>query len=190
MLSLILRHLVNIVILLITSPFVAAVEMFGVYASVGIQSKFNMLFGFLKHATYVCLCAVISMFLSSIGLQLLIIPGIFLLFALTLTMPLIIEKGLSPINAIITCIRATRFQWFQIFALHMILLMFLLIAFLPLLVLLQSQLAIVGFCFCLFSMSYLGPLYYNMKGILYREIFGLNIQTSNNDTIVNNTFSA
>lgn len=182
--------LINIVVILVTSPFIAAVEMIGVYTSVGIKSNMRTLFSFMRNATFVCLCAVLSMFLSSIGFQLFILPGIYLVIALTLTMPLIIEKGLTPFNAIIISLKATRFQWFKLFALHMFLLFALLVSLVPLMLLLNGSATIIGLCFFMFVMSYLGPMYYHVKGILYREIFGLKIQTIDNSTMINSTFSA
>ena len=182
--------LINIIITLVISPLIAGVEMFGVFASVGIKSQPRMLFSFLKSASYVSLCALCSMVLISIGLELFVLPGVYLVIALTLTMPLIIEKKLSPLKSILISLKVTRFQWPQIFLLHFILATVFFVSLLPLLFLINSPASIIGVAIFFFSMSYLAPMYYHMKGILYREIFGLDIQTVDKQTTINSTFSA
>ncbi len=112
------------------------------------------------------------------------------MIALTLTMPLIIEKKLSPLKSILISLKVTRFQWPQIFLLHFILATVFFVSLLPLLFLINSPASIIGVAIFFFSMSYLAPMYYHMKGILYREIFGLDIQTVDKQTSINSTFSA
>lgn len=177
-------NLVNLLVNIAIWPFLAGVEMMGVFHAVGIKTEPKLTFAFLKRGSWVVLCALFSSVLVSLGLQLLIIPGIFLAIALSLTIPLVVEKQLSPIKAIVLSIKVLRFQWFNIFAIYFALVAVLIAAVLPLIMLLDSQMAIMGVVFMIFVLSYLAPCYYNAKGILYREIFGLKMQKADSDNLV------
>lgn len=181
--------LINIITTVVLSPLLAGVEMFGVMASIGLKSQPKMLLNFLKYSMPIILCSLCVMMLTTIGLQL-ILPGIYLMVALTFTMPLIIEKKLSPLKAIIISLKATRFQWFNLFFLHLILALVLIFSLMPLAMLSQSPAGIVGVVFFVFVLSYLAPMYYHMKGIVYREIFGLGVQEQQHNSVVDNNFLA
>lgn len=182
--------IINAIVTIVLAPFIAGVEMMGVFKSVGLKIHPRMVGSFLKHTSYISLCAIFSAFLVSIGFQLLILPGVYLLLAFTLTMPLIIEKKLSPIKAMIISIKVTRFQWFQIFSLYGVLFLALLAILTPIALLVSSPAGIVALVFFFVAMSYLAPMFYYVKGILYREIFGLHLHMVDKDMVVNSTFTA
>jgi len=188
-----LGAMLNIIVTLVVYPFLVGVEMMGVFHAVGLKTNSKLVFAFLKRGSWVAICALLSSTLVTIGLSLFYLPGIFLAVALTLVLPLVVEKKMSPLKAIVLSIQATRHQWFQIFALYFVLLILLVIALLPLIALANSTIGIVGVVFFIFSCSYLAPLFYNVKGILYRDIFGMQLNitaNTNTDTGSNNTFSA
>jgi len=169
--------LVNIVVTIAVWPFVAGVEMMGVLHSVGMKSHAKMTFGFLSRASWVVLCALFTSVLISIGFQLFVIPGIFLAIALSLTIPLVIEKKMMPMKAIVLSIQALRFQILQLLLLYFVLLMLLVMLIFPFALLIETSVAPLGILCFLFGITYLAPLYYNVKGILYREIFGVSLAT-------------
>jgi hypothetical protein len=177
----------DLIITLCIWPFLAGVIMMGVFNAVGIKTHFNDIFIFLKKAAWVVLCAVIQSMLVNLGLSLFVIPGIFLLVSLSLTIPLLIDKNVTPLKAIILSIRATRFKWFQLFYIHSFLVFIFILLLIPLSLLANSSLVMVGLVIFLFGMSYLAPMYLNVKGILYREIFGLHLQVQQSS---NTTFQA
>lgn len=181
--------IINIVVTVVLAPFLAGIEMFGVMASVGVKTKPKMMFSFLKFANSVVLCALCTSVLTSIGLQL-VLPGIYLMVALTLTMPLIIDKQLSPLKAIVISLKTTRFQWFNLFFLHLVLFFALILSLMPLAILIKSPAVIIGFIFFMFALSYLAPMYYHVKGIVYREMFGLDVQAVDAEPMINNNFLA
>ncbi len=170
--------ILNVVVTIAIWPFMAGIEMMGVLHAVGLVSHPKLVFGFLKRGSWVALCALLTSLLISVGLQLLIFPGVFLAVVLSLTIPLVVEKELSPIRAIIISIQALRFKWLQILTLYTTLFMALVLLILPIVLMIESSLAPVSIGLFLFGASFLAPLYYNVKGILYREIFGVQI-TSN-----------
>ncbi|MCW8833561.1 MAG: hypothetical protein OQK09_00060 [Colwellia sp.] len=172
-----LSMLLNIVVTIAVWPFIAGVEMMGVLHSVGMKTHMKMTFSFLQRASWVVLCALFTSVLISLGFQLFILPGIFLAITLSLTIPLVIEKKMTPMKAITISIQALRFKFLPLFVIYFILLMSLVMLFFPLALLLESTLAPIGIMIFIFGSSYLAPLFYNTKGILYREIFGISLAT-------------
>jgi len=154
-------------------PFLAGIEMMGVLQAVGAKTQPKLIFAFLKRGSWVVICGLFTSLLVSVGFQLFVIPGIFLAVIFSLTIPLVVEKKFSPIKAMVVSLQAIRFQWFKLFSLYLILLLMLFLSMLPLLLTGQSNLAFIAIVVFLFVLSYLAPLFYNVKGILYREIFGL-----------------
>jgi len=185
--------LMNIIVTLAISPFLAGVEMMGVFHAIRLNTHPRLIFSFLKRGSWVAVCAILSSMLITLGLTLLYLPGIFLLVALSLTIPLVVEKQMSPLKAIVLCIKATRFQWFKLFNIYSILSLILALSLTPLLILfmMKSSFTFIGIVIFLFAITYLAPLFYNVKGILYREIFGLQLHTKEADIVQNNdSFSA
>ena len=166
---------VNILVTLLVSPFLVAIEMMGIFHAVGVKTHPKLLFAFLKQGSLVAVSALLSSMLISIGLNLFVFPGLYLLVALSLVLPLVVEKRLTPIKAIIVSLKVTRFQWLSIFTAYTLLFVVLVFCFIPLIVLAGSSFQIIGGMFFFFAMSYLAPMFYNVKGIIYREIFGMKL---------------
>ena len=175
--------LLNIIVTIAVWPFIGGVEMMGVQHAVGMKTDAKMTFSFMQRASWVVLCALFTSVLISIGFQLLVIPGIFLAVTLSLTIPLVIEKKMTPMKAIILSIQTLRFKFLSILYIYLVLFMSLVVIFIPLALLLESSLAPIGVMVLLIGMTFLAPLYYNVKGILYREIFGISLATNNPDGI-------
>jgi len=168
--------MIQVVITIMTWPFLAGVEMMGVFHAVNAKTHVQLIFAFLNRASWVVLCALLTSTLINIGLQLFILPGLFLAVVFSLAIPLVIEKQLSPFSALLLSIKALRFQWFRILALYFILTMLVIFSLLPFILLAGNGVGIIGIVIFIFALSYLAPLFYNVKGILYREIFGIRIQ--------------
>ncbi len=178
--------LLNVVVTVVIWPFMAGVEMMGVQHAVGMKTHAKMIFSFLTRASWVVLCALLTSVLISVGFQLFIVPGIFLAVTLSLTVPLVIEKKMMPMKAIILSIKALRFKFFSLLTLYALLLLLLVVLLLPFIFLLESSVAPLGIVIFLIGISFLAPLFYNAKGIIYREVFGISIAKSNDTDIPNN----
>lgn len=176
--------LLNVVVTVAIWPFMAGVEMMGVQHAVGLKTNAKMTFAFLNRASWVVLCALFTSVLISIGFQLFVLPGIFLAVTLSLTVPLVIEKKMMPMKAIILSIQALRFKFFPLLSLYSLLLASVIVLTLPIMLLLESSIAPLGVVIFLIGMTFLAPLFYNVKGIIYREIFGIGIATDD-DTRIN-----
>ena len=180
-----LMLMVQFVVTIIIWPFLAGVEMMGVLHAINAKTHVNLIFAFFKRASWVIACALFTSILTSFGLQLLIVPGIFLAVAFSLTIPLVVEKKLSPIKAMIISVQALRFQWFKLFTIYFVISLLLILSMMPFLLLAETSLGIVGLVVFIFALSYIAPLFYNIKGILYREIFGLTVQQTTSDDHAN-----
>jgi hypothetical protein len=149
-----------------------------------------MILAFLNRGSWVALTALLTSVLISIGLQLFVIPGVLLAALLSLTILLVVEKKFTPMQAIILSIKALRFKILHLLLIYFILLMALISLLLPVSLLLSSSLAPIAIMVFLYGLSYVAPWYYNVKGILYREIFGVfvdkNTVTDNTNLIENN----
>jgi hypothetical protein len=178
--------LLNVVVTVAIWPFMAGVEMMGVQHAVGMATNAKMTFAFLSRASWVVLCALLTSVLISVGIQLFLIPGIFLAVTLSLTVPLVIEKKMMPMKAITVSIKALRFKFFPLLTLYSLLLSSLVVLLIPLVLLLESSVAPLGIVIFLIGISFLAPLFYNVKGIIYREVFGISIATNDVTNIPNN----
>ena len=169
--------LINFVITIAVWPFLAGVEMMGVSHAVGMKTPFTMTFAFLQRASWVVLSVLISSVIMSIGFQLFFLPGVFLTITLSLTIPLVIEKKMNPMKAIIVSVQALRFKFLPLLYLYIILLIALLVLIIPSVFLFSTNFFVVGLTLLFIGLSFLAPLFYNVKGILYREIFGISISS-------------
>jgi hypothetical protein len=176
-----LTMLLNIVLTIIIWPFLAGVEMMGVLHAIGLNIKTGLIFAFLKRGSWVALCALTTSLLISLGLQLFILPGVFLAVVFSLTIPLVVEKRLSPWRAMVISIQALRYSWIKLLQLYLLLMGILLLSFLPVYLLLESQMLLMVTVMFIFCLSYLTPMFYHVKGILYRDIFGLSCIASKQD---------
>jgi len=173
----------DLLVTLIIWPFMAGVEMMGVLQAVGIKTHAKMIFSFLKRSSWVVICVLITSALTNIGFELLILPGIFLKITLSLTVPLIIEKQMTPMRAVILSVKSLRFKFFSILSLYAILFGALVLLFFVLALFLGSSIAPIGIVLFVFCLSFLAPMFFNVKGILYREIFGVGI--ASNESVIN-----
>ena len=92
-----------------------------------------------------------------LGFVLLILPGIYLSIAYLLAIPLVVDKGLSPWQALEASRKAITHRWFSVFGF----------------LLLMGLLAVIGTLFLLIGLIWIIPLYMIALGILYRNIFGV-----------------
>lgn len=183
--------LLNIVVTLVIYPFLVGVEMMGVFHAVGIKTHPKLVFGFLKRGSWVAICALFTSTLTSIGLSLLIIPGVYLIVALSLVLPLVAEKRMSPVKAIMISLQATRHQWLNLFAVYVVLFLVLILSFVPIQLFASTGIPIIGGVITVFILSFLAPMFYNVKGVLYREIFGMQLALSKGTpNSTDSTFSA
>ncbi|WP_341504125.1 hypothetical protein [Gallaecimonas sp. GXIMD4217] len=149
----------QLLILGLTAPLITGLHMLGIFRSVGIPPSFRQALAWYPLASRLSLAALLSSVLVQLGLSLFLLPGLFLLVAFCFTLPLVADKGLSPLAALRLGLHlAVRYGW-QI----------LLVQLLGGLALMAGVLSF-GLLFV-----WAVPWYFNLHGVLYRELFGVRL---------------
>lgn len=155
----------NLLLTALIAPFAAALVMMGVDTSIGKATKFSDVFQFVSKTLILTVTAILTTAIVQIGLLLFILPGFYMLIATGFAIPLVLDRRLMPAAAVFTSIRVVNHQW---------------LAFVKLYALFFVLLLLVAFTFGI-ALIWVAPFYYNVKGILYRDIFGVYAQSSSND---------
>ncbi|MDP5029433.1 MAG: hypothetical protein NWQ54_19240 [Paraglaciecola sp.] len=150
----------QIVVTIITAPLVAAMFMTGISHSVGERPAFSVVLKRIINSALVIFLAMLVLVIVYLGSALFILPGIYLGFATGFSMMLYVEKQLSPGQAILQSIRIFNRYWTQLS-------LFYVGAFV---------LFIVGLFTFGIAYIWIIPFYFNMKGVLYRELFGIKVK--------------
>lgn len=149
--------MMEIVSTTLIAPLMAGVVMMGVNHSVGITSKPANLFQHVPQCLPIVLVSLMTGILTQIGLSLLILPGLYLTIAMSFALPLVVEKRMTPLAAIYTSVRTVNKRALKFSLLYL--------AF--------SGLLLIGIMTFGVALVWIAPLYYNIKGILYRDMFGV-----------------
>lgn len=157
MLSVVVEMVVGIFASALAYPFMAGINMIGIRRAADQPISFNDIFSHFGRTVPLVITAIISMLLIYLGMILLIIPGLYLAIAYMLAIPLVVERGLSPWQALETSRKAITQHWFKVFGLFLLLGLITGISAIPL---------GIGLVWTI-------PLFTVAIGILYRTIFGV-----------------
>lgn len=154
----------------VTTPIIAAIFLIGISHSVGVKPEFFTVLKNVLGSVLVILLALLLAAMSDLGSllgsQVNIMFGIILLFYVNLAtgfaIMLLVEKRLAPSQCII--------QSAKVFHKHWQTLLFYYIAYYSFLIL-----GIFSFGF---AYIWIVPFFINLKGILYRELFGIKVKRS------------
>ncbi len=149
------------ILVFLTTPLTAALYILGVKRSVGAPISVSMMFSYFLKILPLALTVLISYAMLALGFVLLVIPMIYLLIAYSLALLLVIDKDLSPWQALEASRKAITHHWFTIFGLYLVLSIILLISMIPFLIGLIWSMPLVTIC----------------VGIVYRKIFGIEPST-------------
>lgn len=147
----------QIIISLVTYPLSAAFSMLGIKRSVGAATNAFMVFDYYSKMLKIFLLYLVMTLLIMVGLVLLIIPGIYLMVAYSLALPLMLEKNLGIWEALETSRKTISRQWFAVFGLYLVMLVLFLLAMLPLGI----------------GLIWMLPFAFIVMGVLYRSLFGV-----------------
>lgn len=151
------QFLISILGSALTYPLLAGVNLVGIRRAADQPISFNDVFKGLGLFVPLLITALLMNVLVYVGLMLLIIPGLYLSIAYVLAVPLVIERGLSPWQALETSRKAITQHWFKIFGLFIVLGLIIIVSAIPL---------GIGLIWTL-------PLAIISMGALYRTIFGV-----------------
>ncbi len=139
------------------APVTAGYLMIALKHVQGRPVNYRMTFDYFSRFFPLIGAAFLMMLMITVGLLLLIVPGIYLIFSYILVLPLIVEKGMSPWQAMETSRKAINRCWFKVFWLQLIL-----------------GCTLIGSAFLLgFGLIWTLPMCILAAAILYREIFGI-----------------
>lgn len=128
------------------------------------------IFQYFKILPALALASVCIDILFTLGITLLFVPGFYIFAVSTFTLPLIADKKMRPLNAIICSIKMSNvyiWKMMQLYLLFFVLLFIVLISF--------------GFAYL-----WIGPLYFNVKAVLYQDLFCAQVAQEHSDTSIKN----
>ncbi len=159
---------------IVTTPIIAAMFLVGISHSVGIKPKFISILKNVMGSVLVILLALLLAAMSDVGsfvgAQVSVLLGLLVLFYINLatgfSIMLLVEKRLAPSQCVIQSFKVFHKYWMPL-----------------------SIFYIVYYCCLFLGLMTLGfayiwiiPFFINMKGILYRELFGVKVRSVKNDT--------
>lgn len=163
------QSIIGILGVIVLSPLFTGLYVMGVQAARGNKITVFDVFKFLPLVFLVALTQLLISILVQIG-TIVILPGVYLWMASVFALPLVAEKRLSPIQAIITSCRGFNKNWSSLLAIYGV--MFLLFITVPL----SYGLTIL----------WVMPLYFCVMGITYAYIFDEAVLDSSTSDKVSN----
>ena len=154
---LLLTLLGSIISMAITYPFMAGFNMIGIRQAAGQPVRFAELFSHFNRTLPLLGAGILMTLALIIGFALFVLPGIYLSVALLLTIPLVVERRLSPWQAMVVSCKAVTQHWFKVFFLFLAMNIIVWVSMLPL---------GIGLIWTL-------PMVLVMIGVLYNTIFGV-----------------
>lgn len=142
---------------ILSTPFLAGPMMVGIRRAADQPVEFDELFRHFGKAPLLIAAATMVYALTFVGFFLLFIPGVYLTLAYLLVSALIVERGLSPWQAMEASRKAITRHWLKVFGLMFTLTLIMLLSALPL---------FIGWIWTV-------PLLAICMGLLYRTIFGV-----------------
>lgn len=157
----VMMGLQQLVIMLLGMPLWLGLAMVGVKLAIGAPAPAGSVFEYFGRMLSLFATVVLMYLLIAVGLLLLVIPGIYLMIAYSQAMLLVVDKGLSPWQALEASRKAVSHHWFGIFGLMFVLWFIVLFSMIPL---------GIGLIWTL-------PLVLISMGVIYRNMFGVSSVT-------------
>ncbi|RDH81400.1 MAG: hypothetical protein DIZ80_15040 [endosymbiont of Galathealinum brachiosum] len=154
------QFVIQLGINLIVMPMVMGIFMMGVRRSVDAPISSGMIFNYFSKMLPLFVAVILINVLVIFGFILLVIPGIYLMISYGFAMPLIVEKGMRPWQAMETSRKAITHRWFSVFFLFIVMFVIVMIA----------MFTVIGLIWVL-------PMLMIAYGILYRNVFGVEATT-------------
>lgn len=136
-------------------PIIAGVMMIGIRRSVELPVNWKMAFGYYSFLLPLVVSYLLVTVLTLVGFLLLLLPGIYLSLAYIMVMPLVVDKGMTPWQAMETSRKAIHKHWFKVFGLYFVMMLIILVSLVPL-----------GL-----GLIWTMPMVIMVGAILYRELF-------------------
>jgi len=128
----ILANLLNIVNSALSMIFTAGIMYMGVLRATGRPVIWKDVFTGFPISGQIIVASLLQMVLVMIGFALLILPGIYLMVGYMMTFPLMIDRSMTPWEAMETSRKAIHKVWWKIFGLYLLVMLILFISAIPL----------------------------------------------------------
>jgi len=139
---------------LLSMIFVAGLMYIAVRRVCGRSYSWRMIFSGFGYLGQIFVASLLMSVLIVLGFVLFILPGIYLTIGYSLTLPLIIDKGLGPWAAMETSRRMIHQKWWQVFGLYVVMYVIYFVSCIPL-----------GL-----GMIWTIPMFFSLTGVLYHVL--------------------
>ena len=157
----------NLLITVISAPLITALMLMGMAHSIGRSANFIPLAKRLAGSMLLVLAAVMITALVNVGMTLLLLPGVYLAMATGFSLPLLVEKKLTPSKSILFSLKAFNIYWRPLIVFYLFF----------------TFLFLVGAMTFGIAYIWIIPLYFNTKGVLYRQLFGIDITQDDSNSL-------
>lgn len=104
----------QLAVMMIVYPFMAGVFMLGLKRSVGRAVRFEEQFSYYRDVLPIVAVGALQSLVTFVGFTLFILPGIYLMFALSLAVPLKVERNLPITDCLIVSARLVNRKFFEV----------------------------------------------------------------------------
>jgi len=153
--------LVSMMQILLTAPLSVGLFILGVRRSVDASLSSTHIFNYCDQTLSLIATTLLMYLCIALGFLALIIPGIYLSIAYYMALPLVVEKHLSPWQALEVSRKAVGKHWFGVLGLGMLI----------------GLINMLGFLAIGIGLIWTLPMSLIAYGILYRNMFGLEAET-------------
>lgn len=136
--------------------FTAGLLLMGMRKVAGETIHWKMIFKGFSCAGKIISANILQFILVAIGFMLLVLPGIYLAVGYTMTIPLIVDRGLSPWQAMEMSRKAVHKIWWKVMGIFCLMLLIFVVSFIP-----------VGIGFI-----WTWPMSLMVAGVMYKHLFG------------------
>lgn len=136
-------------------PIMVGVTFLGIYQARGLEINVPSIFNYFSMVVPISITFILVYIATLIGFALLILPGIYLAVSYAFAYPLLVDKGLTPWEAMELSRKTITKQWFKFFGLGLLSGLFIVISAIPL---------GIGLIWSI-------PTVYIAYGLLYHHIF-------------------
>ncbi|MFH0782242.1 MAG: hypothetical protein V2B20_09875 [Pseudomonadota bacterium] len=151
------RVLFQLIVNVILVIFSAGLLLIGIRKVVGEPIAWKMVFEGFSVSGKLVVATILQTLLVVIGLLLLVLPGIYLAIGYTMTVPLIVDRKMSPWQAMETSRKAIHGKWWRMFGLSIVMGLISMVSALPL-----------GL-----GLIWIWPMFVVLGGVVYHSLFGI-----------------
>lgn len=168
------QGLIEIISVFVIAPLQAGLYIMGVRTARGQSVSPTEVFAHLGALFVIALAQLVISFLVKLGMALLVLPGIYIWLATIFTLPLIVDKHMSPMRAIVLSIKVVNCYIAKMSGFFLV-------------IVLLFALSFITFGIALI---WVAPLYFCAVGILFNDMFGTELQLSNTSPVNESSFDA